>query len=115
VTRRTGPTLKVRDLVFQRDGSACVVCRDTYQLQVHHRRPRGAGGTQRPESNEAANLVVVCLTHHSWLESQRELARQRGYLVPQHANPEDVPIVWCGVHVYLRADGSVEPVDEGAA
>lgn len=107
--RRTGPTQRVRDLVFRRDES-CVVCGETYQLQIHHRRPRGAGGTSRPETNGPANLVLLCLTHHAWVESNREVARSSGYLVPQHANPEDVLLVWHGEWTWLGSDGTARTV-----
>lgn len=109
--KRTGPTQAVRDTVFARDLS-CIVCRETYQLQVHHRRPRGAGGTSRPESNQAANLVLLCLEHHAWVESNRDVARNSGYLVPQHADPTDVPIVRHGQWVWLSNDGAVTPLGD---
>lgn len=112
MTRQTGPTQKVRDLVHARDESRCIVCGETYLLQVHHRRPRAAGGTRRPETNGPANLVVVCLEHHVWLEKNRDLARQRGYLVRQHVDPADVPLVHCGEWVYLTDDGGVVPLGE---
>lgn len=107
--RRTGPTQAVRDLVFIRDTS-CIVCGETYQLQVHHRRPRGAGGTSRPETNQPGNLVLLCLEHHAWVESNRDTARSSGYLVPQHADPQDVPLVRHGQWVWLCNDGTVTPL-----
>lgn len=107
--RRTGPAQAVRDAVFAPDLS-CVVCGETYQLQVHHRRPRGAGGTSRPDTNRPANLVLLCLQHHAWVESQRDTARHSGYLVPQHANPADVPIVCHGRWVWLTDDGRALPL-----
>lgn len=110
MTRRsTGPTTATRDLVFARD-RACIVCEDTFQLQIHHRRPRGMGGTRRESTNSPAALVLVCSTHHAWLESHRDLARQRGYLVPQHAEPADVPILHRGVWSWLCDDGTVVPL-----
>lgn len=45
-------------------------------LQVHHRTPRGSGG-----SREALPLMTVCFTHHVWIEANREEARTLGLLV----------------------------------
>lgn len=107
--KRTSPTQKVRDSVFGRDCS-CVICGETYQLQIHHRRPRGSGGTSRPESNQPANLLLVCLEHHAWIESNRDTARQSGYLVPQHIDPENVLLVWHGAWAFLCNDGTVHRI-----
>ena len=38
-------------------------------LQVHHRLPRGRGGTHDPDL-----LVTLCLIHHAEVESHRERA-----------------------------------------
>lgn len=45
-------------------------------LQVHHRTPRGSGG-----SRESLPLATLCLTHHVWIEANREDARTLGLLV----------------------------------
>lgn len=111
--RNTGATQAVRDLVHGRDRD-CIICGESFQLQIHHRRPRGAGGTRRPETNLPGNLVLVCSDHHSWLESHRDTARQSGYLVPQNAAPTDVPIIWRGQWVLLDDEGGVTPVEVAA-
>lgn len=106
--KRTGPTQKVRDLVHGRD-RGCVACGETYLLQVHHRRPRGAGGTRREDSNQPANLILLCLSCHAWTESQRETALDRGLLVPQNQTPAAVPLLRHGEWSYLTDDGDVLP------
>ena len=104
--KRTGPTQAVRDSVFARD-RACIVCGGSDYLQVHHRRARGMGGTRRAETNDAANLVLVCLEHHAWIESNREVALDRGLLVPQAGDPASVPLIRHGAWVFLTDDGRV--------
>lgn len=104
--RRTGPDQKTRDEAFGRDGG-CIACGETYDLHLHHRRARGAGGTRRPETNGLANLIVLCAEHHRFVESQRELALDRGLLVPQAKDPETVALIWRGEWVRLYNDGSV--------
>ena len=96
-----------------RDRMACIICEASYDLQLHHRRPRGMGGTRRESTNSPAALVVVCAEHHAWLESHRDLARQRGYLVPQHAEPSDVPILRFGRWEWLCDDGTAVPLGAG--
>lgn len=114
--RNTGPTQAVRDRVFARDGLACVMCGSTYQLTLQHRRCRGAGGTRRPETNGLANLIVLCGSGttgcHGWAEANPSAARARGYRVPQHANPSDVPVIVHGVWSWLCDDGTVVPLPQ---
>lgn len=49
-------------------------------IQVHHRTPRGSGG-----SRESLPLATLCLGHHAWVESYREEARDIGLLVRRGA------------------------------
>lgn len=44
-------------------------------LEVHHRLPRGRGG-----SNHWWNLVTLCAGHHRWCESNRDEAYDLGLL-----------------------------------
>lgn len=104
----------VRDLVYVRDGFACCLCGATYPLNLHHRRTAGMGGTRRPESHAGANLMVLCGSGstgcHGWVTENPDLARQRGYVVRQHANPADVPVIVHGVWSWLCDDGTVVPL-----
>jgi 5-methylcytosine-specific restriction protein A len=106
MTRRTGPTQETRDAAFERDGG-CIICGETYDLHLHHRRARGAGGTRRPETNGLANLIVLCAEHHRFVESHRELALDRGLLVSQHQTPQDVSLIYKGEWCHLYDDGRV--------
>lgn len=46
--------------VKARDGYKCRNCGSTYELEVHHRKPRSKGGTDRP-----SNLVTLCHECHT--------------------------------------------------
>lgn len=46
-------------------------------LQVHHREPRGSGGSRRTD----LKLATLCMGHHAWVESNREQARTLGLLI----------------------------------
>jgi len=52
---------KVRRFVWRRDRGRCCVpgCRASRYLEVHHVRPRAAGGGHEPE-----NLLLICGAHH---------------------------------------------------
>lgn len=46
-------------------------------ITVHHRLPRGMGGTAHDESP----LVTLCSGHHGYVEEHREWAREHGWLI----------------------------------
>lgn len=109
--KNTGPDQATRDLVYGRDGMHCVICGESYLLQQHHRAPRKAGGTSRPEINSPANLITLCSTCHSWVESDRTTALDRGFLVPSWRNPADIALIHHGVWSLLTHDGRVIACD----
>lgn len=114
----TAATEAVRTTVLERDLYRCVSC-GTYvgpfgDFSIHHRRPRGMGGTKRPESNLPGNLLLLCGSGttgcHGWVESHRAEARDKGFLVWQSQDPETVPVeTYCGSY-YFRNDGTKEAV-----
>ncbi|WGL50661.1 hypothetical protein P5P86_11870 [Nocardioides sp. BP30] len=77
------------------------------------------GGTSRPETNGAANLLLLCGSGtsgcHGRIESNRAEAYDQGWLVSQRDDPREVPvsILWCGpdlASVRLDDDGGHWPV-----
>lgn len=122
--KRTGPNLDVVAIVMARCSGHCEIC-GTYLAgdrgrywSIHHRRPRGMGGTQRPETNQPANLLAVCGSAttgcHSEIESWRRRSTNHGLLVPQSKTPADVPVLLRYGLVCLNDTGTWTPV-EGAA
>lgn len=120
----TGPARDVVDAVGERAGHSCEICsaavgpRRGVDHHIHHRRPRAAGGTSRPDTNLPSNLLLLCPGCHERVESRRALALELGWLVPQTADPAYIPVLirherWC----YLtRAGGySTHPpsIEEG--
>lgn len=98
--------------VSDRDGWACVRCgrpvaggERGVDWSIHHRRPRGMGGSKDPVTDCPANLVVLCGSGttlcHGEVEADRAAARERGLLVWQSQDPREVPIEVC----VMRASG----------
>lgn len=91
--RNTGPTAAVRALVRARARNMCEHCGGNGQ-DIHHRRPRGMGGTKDPAANLPSNLVLLCRQCHVWFESHRSAALAAGWLVRQGHDPRLVALVW---------------------
>ena len=104
----SGFSKPVRDLILARSKGGCEVCFFGQVEQLHHRRARGMGSTRRPESNMAANGLAVCAADHLMIESNRELALDRGWLVRQGHDPAEVPMLRHGADwVLLQENGGV--------
>jgi hypothetical protein len=103
--------------VIRRDEGRCIRCEASETvLDVHHRIPRGNGGTSRPEiAYGMANLITLCRSCHEFVESFRATALAAGLLVPRHGAPAKVAVRRHGALVLLHDDGSVEPVESEVA
>ncbi len=119
----TGFADKVESQIIARDLGACARCgRHVVHLErgvawaIHHRRPRGAGGTVIVWVNLAANGIVLCTACHEHIESHRAEARMAGYLVPLNGvlKADEVAIRHHTLGlVYLNDEGGWAPVEEG--
>lgn len=104
----TGFPGPVRRLIRERADGYCERCATTRGDEIHHRRPRGMGGTLRESSDGAANGVLLCTGCHRWVESNRTEALLEGFLVLQHASPRNSAIKYKGIHyVYLDDRGNL--------
>lgn len=98
--RPQGLSRPVRETVLERDQYLCFRCGRsilTTAYSVHHRRPRGMGGTSSAVANMPANALTMCGTGttgcHGWLESHRRDALRLGWLLPQGIDPYLVPVL----------------------
>lgn len=73
------------------------------RVSIHHRRPRGMGGTDRPDTHSLPNLMLLCgsgtIGCHGFIESHRTVALARGYLLPKEgprSRPAHEPVVLPG-------------------
>lgn len=99
--------------VLERDHNLCVRCGRSGDLDVHHRRPRGSGGTSLPLiSFGQANLLSLCRPCHQDVTVNPAVARERGWSVLSTTDPAVTPVWLAGRGwSYLRPDGSVAPAE----
>jgi hypothetical protein len=108
VTRDTGFPLEVRNTIRARAENRCEVCGLYVIAELHHRRARGMGSTNRPETNTASNGLGTCRECHRLIEGNRGLASTCGWLVDQYTDPASVPVVYRGRTVLLDDLGNLE-------
>lgn len=118
--RATGPRRDVVDAVLERAQYACEI--GGHQIEgdergrdwsIHHRVPRGMGGSRRPELNQPQNLLVACGSgttgHHGAIEESRAGAYAAGWLLHRTADPAAEPVLIGGTRwVLLTEDGRYE-------
>lgn len=110
-----GPTETVLKQVLMRDDNKCAKCGKQISGErgrdwsLHHRRPRGAGGTSLVWPNLPGNLILLhgsgvdgC---HGDVESYRDDAREKGFLVALNGKRKSsaVPILHA-VHGWVLLD-----------
>lgn len=98
------------DKIRQRARGRCEKCGlPCIDGQIHHRRPRGMGGTKRKESGSPSNGVLLHGKCHHHIELNRALALKEGWLVPQEIDPATVPVLmWDGWYL-LDEQGRTSP------
>ena len=89
---------ETRFAVLGRGGYKCERCRQDFigkPISIHHRRPRMMGGSKNAELHKPANLLALCGTGtsgcHGWVESNRDKARELGYLIAKVESAEQIP------------------------
>lgn len=119
MSRVTAPSQSTVENVLSRDGQACARCGKTLVGQrgldwsIHHRVPRGMGGTKRKDVNSAANLIALCGSGvtgcHGWIEQNRAEGIKTGFLVSKFGPVAAKVPVWHHRYgqVFLLPDGGV--------
>ena len=96
-----------RDAAVKRAAGRCEVCGvRPKQRHAHHRRPRGMGGSTRNSTESPANYLITCVSDHlELIEMERSKALDKGWLVTQGMDPEEIPVkLWDGWY-YLLDNG----------
>lgn len=97
-TRPLKVTEETRFVVLSRAYYRCERCLGDFQLtgvSVHHRRPRMMGGSKNNNLHQPANLIALCGSGttgcHGWVESNRQQAREEGFLIMKVESAEEIP------------------------
>lgn len=105
--------------IWDRDGGKCAWCGQVasqdfglmpWQTQVHHRWPRGMGGTSEAFVGRPSNGVLLHAECHTYIEAHRDEAIGKGFLIVHGIEkPRAVPIEHAVLgRVRLRDDGTYD-------
>lgn len=103
----TGFCTAIRRLIISRADFWCERCGGALGVEIHHRRPRGMGGTNRESTNTASAGLWLCRPCHDRIESHRTEAYEYGWLVRQTEEPRDIPVLYRGILVTLDDLGNL--------
>jgi len=102
------------DAVRARSQGRCERCGtdSAARWSLHHRKPRGMGGTRDPEINSPANVLLLCGSGtegcHGRVESNRAEAYDLGLLVRRNDDPAQVPVELRFGRVLLDDEGGAQ-------
>jgi hypothetical protein len=88
----------MNDALWWRDNGSCARCgvRLSGFYSLHHRKPRGMGGTKDPRSDDPRNLIHLCGSGttgcHGLIESNRHQGYETGWLL-RSLDHLDVPLL----------------------
>lgn len=106
-------TEKTRRLVEDRAKGICEMCGAPVGMgQIHHRKPRGMGGTKNVASRSPSNALFVHFRCHEWIERNRTEAYHMGYLVHQAEESSEKPVLLSTGWFVLTDDGTLLPASE---
>lgn len=112
-------TRAVKQTILDRAGDHCEVCGVNKPVDIHHRIPRGAGGSKDERLGQPSNGLAICRPCHDLIESRREFALDRGWLIHRgwsmrnDVSAADVPVIWQGDWALLSDDGHVFTPPQG--
>ena len=88
-------TPEARAAIVARANGRCEICGISLLLmayEIHHRRPRGMGGSKRASTRNAANGLMLHTACHLTAEKYRSVSYEHGWLVRQAFEPSGVPV-----------------------
>lgn len=98
-----------RRLVYERASGHCErCCMTTTVPHLHHRRPKGLGGSSAPDRHAVSNLAHLCPTCHREVHANPRMSAEDGWIVPRSSGlaPAAVPVVnLLGSSAWLSDDG----------
>jgi hypothetical protein len=114
--RPAGVSAETAETVLTRDGRSCVRCSKSIaggergvDFSIHHRIPRGMGGSRDPRLSSPANLLTLCGSGvtfcHGKVEANRTAALLQGFLLHRIQEPTEVPVRTATGWVLLDDEG----------
>lgn len=104
----------VRFKVIERAKGRCELCGLVVKprpAHLHHRRPRGMGGS-KANPHRASNLLHLHPTCHLFrVERKRQESLTNGWIVQQALDPSMIPVLMWDGWWYLHDDGSLDRCD----
>ena len=104
----------LRELILVRSGGVCECCGGRRYESLHHRTPRGMGGSKDAALNSPANIGAVCGNGttgcHGSIEVSRTIAQNYGWLVPRGHDASIIPILYRGIWSIISHEGFVEHI-----
>jgi hypothetical protein len=123
------PDRALRRAAYAREGGRCLFTgaplpggEDGDGWDLHHRRPGGMGGTNRPDQQSLPNVIAVADNVHRGIHHNPHWSEPLGLLLPtSEDDPASVPVrTWRG-WIFLTPEGGYRPLadppedDEGGA
>lgn len=103
-----------RNTVLTRAMGLCELC-GAQASNIHHRRPRGMGGTKASWINEPPNLLALCgsgtMGCHGMIEANRATAYVNGWLLRTGSMPERTPFVDLKASWWILIGDMKHPID----
>jgi len=100
---------ELREHILMRSGGVCECCGQQRYESLHHRTPRGMGGSIDPALNSPANITGVCghgtAKCHGRIEVSRIIAMNYGWLVPRGQDSAETPILYRGTWALITKIG----------
>jgi 5-methylcytosine-specific restriction protein A len=112
---------RLRHRIYERAGGRCelsgvpLVGGPDGPWEAHHRRPKGMGGTSRPNTDTVGNLLALAPCVHNMapdsVHMMPERSRRNGWLVSKHEDdPASVPVVLRDGRVVLLGEEGYIPL-----
>jgi len=99
-------TKAIRDRLAKRD-PYCMHCGQVDDLVIHHRKNRGMGGSPKGVSNALSNLMRICQSYNSLMESSAnfaDIAREKGHKLRQWDTTDEPALDECSGKWYILDD-----------
>lgn len=92
-----------RRAVVERANGLCEKCGQQRGSEAHHRKNRSQGGKW-----ETGNILWLCHDCHVWVTINPQAARESGWAVQRHEDPQAVPVLVIGQWMYIKNNSTVE-------